>query len=58
LGGSADWRCGPRYGAKLFTPSVIVDVAAPEAMAPLFEVDSNYGRWPADAILASLPASA
>lgn len=32
---------------KLFTPSVIVDIAAPEAMAPLFEVDSNYGRWPA-----------
>ncbi len=31
---------------KLFTPSVIVDVAAPESMAPLFEVDSNYGRWP------------
>jgi glyceraldehyde 3-phosphate dehydrogenase len=30
---------------KLFTPSAIVDVAAPEAMAPLFEVDSNYGRW-------------
>jgi hypothetical protein len=44
--------------AKLFTPSVIVDVAAPEAMTPLFEVDSNYGHWPADAILASLPASA
>jgi glyceraldehyde 3-phosphate dehydrogenase len=31
---------------KLFTPSVVVDVAAPESMAPLFEVDSNYGRWP------------
>jgi len=25
---------------KLFTPSVIVGVAAPESMAPLFEVDS------------------
>ncbi len=31
---------------KLFTPSVIVDVADPESMAPLFEVDTNYGRWP------------
>jgi glyceraldehyde 3-phosphate dehydrogenase len=31
---------------KLFTPSVIVDIAAAESMAPLFEVDSNYGRWP------------
>ena len=42
---------------KLFTPSVIVDIAAAESMAPLFEVDSNYGRWPdpvraeADALL-------
>jgi glyceraldehyde 3-phosphate dehydrogenase len=32
--------------SKLFTPSVIVDIAAAESMAPLFEVDSNYGRWP------------
>jgi glyceraldehyde 3-phosphate dehydrogenase len=31
---------------KLFTPSVIVDVATAESMAPLFEVDTNYGRWP------------
>jgi glyceraldehyde 3-phosphate dehydrogenase len=31
---------------KRFTPSAIVDVATPESMAPLFEVDSNYGRWP------------
>src|SRR5882757_9811573 len=31
---------------KRFTPSVIVDVASPQSMAPLFEVDSNYGRWP------------
>jgi glyceraldehyde 3-phosphate dehydrogenase len=31
--------------SKLFTPSVIVDIAAAEAMAPLFEFDSNYGRW-------------
>ena len=31
---------------KLFTPSVIADIAAAESMAPLFEVDSNYGRWP------------
>ncbi|HXB51019.1 MAG TPA: glyceraldehyde 3-phosphate dehydrogenase NAD-binding domain-containing protein [Streptosporangiaceae bacterium] len=30
---------------KLFTPSVIVDIAAAEAMAPLFEYDTNYGRW-------------
>jgi glyceraldehyde 3-phosphate dehydrogenase len=36
---------------KLFTPSVIVDIAAAESMAPLFEVDSNYGRWP-DAVRA------
>jgi glyceraldehyde 3-phosphate dehydrogenase len=32
--------------AKLFTPSVIVDIAAAESMAPLFEFDTNYGRWP------------
>lgn len=32
--------------SKLFTPSVIVDIAAPQAMAPLFEFDTNYGRWP------------
>lgn len=32
--------------SKLFTPSAIVDIATPESMAPLFEVDSNYGRWP------------
>ena len=31
--------------ADLFTPSVIADIAAQESMAPLFEVDSNYGRW-------------
>ena len=31
---------------KLFAPAVIVDIAAAESMAPLFEVDSNYGRWP------------
>jgi glyceraldehyde 3-phosphate dehydrogenase len=31
--------------SKLFTPSVIVDIAAAEAMAPLFEFDTNYGRW-------------
>lgn len=31
--------------SKLFTPAVIVDIAAAEAMAPLFEFDSNYGRW-------------
>ena len=28
---------------KRFTPSVIVDVAAPEAMAPLFEVQRDLG---------------
>ena len=32
--------------AKLFTPSVIADIAVPDSMAPLFEVDTNYGRWP------------
>jgi glyceraldehyde 3-phosphate dehydrogenase len=32
--------------SKLFTPSVIVDIAAADAMAPLFEFDTNYGRWP------------
>jgi glyceraldehyde 3-phosphate dehydrogenase len=31
--------------SKLFTPSIIVDIAAAETMAPLFEFDSNYGRW-------------
>lgn len=31
--------------SKLFAPSVIVDIAAAEAMAPLFEFDTNYGRW-------------
>jgi glyceraldehyde 3-phosphate dehydrogenase len=31
--------------SKLFTPTVIVDIAAAESMAPLFEFDSNYGRW-------------
>ncbi len=31
---------------KLFTPSVIADIVAADAMAPLFEVDTNYGRWP------------
>lgn len=38
-------RAGLR--GELFTPSVIVDVASLGSMAPLFEVDSNYGRWPA-----------
>jgi glyceraldehyde 3-phosphate dehydrogenase len=31
--------------SKLFTPSVIVDIVSAESMAPLFEFDSNYGRW-------------
>jgi len=31
---------------KLFTPSVIADIVPADAMAPLFEVDTNYGRWP------------
>jgi glyceraldehyde 3-phosphate dehydrogenase len=31
--------------SKLFVPSVIVDIASVDAMAPLFEVDTNYGRW-------------
>lgn len=31
--------------AKLFTPSVIVDIVSAAAMAPLFEFDTNYGRW-------------
>ena len=31
--------------SKLFTPSVIVDIVAAESMAPLFEFDTNYGRW-------------
>jgi glyceraldehyde 3-phosphate dehydrogenase len=31
--------------SKLFTPSVIVDIVGAESMAPLFEFDSNYGRW-------------
>jgi glyceraldehyde 3-phosphate dehydrogenase len=31
--------------AKLFTPAVIVDVAAADIMAALFEFDTNYGRW-------------
>ena len=31
--------------SKLFTPSVIVDIATAESMAPLFEFDTNYGRW-------------
>jgi len=31
--------------AKLFTPSVIADIVSADAMAPLFEFDSNYGRW-------------
>jgi glyceraldehyde 3-phosphate dehydrogenase len=30
---------------KLFTPAVIVDVAAADIMAALFEFDTNYGRW-------------
>ena len=33
-------------GGRRFTPSAIVDIATPESMAPLFEVDTNYGRWP------------
>jgi len=31
--------------AKLFTPSAIVDIVSADAMAPLFEFDTNYGRW-------------
>lgn len=31
--------------SKQFTPSVIVDIVSADAMAPLFEFDSNYGRW-------------
>ena len=31
--------------SKLFTPSVIIDIVAAESMAPLFEFDTNYGRW-------------
>ncbi len=31
---------------KLFTPSVITDIVGADAMAPLFEFDTNYGRWP------------
>src|SRR5215470_7194091 len=31
--------------SKLFTPSYIVDIVGADAMAPLFEFDSNYGRW-------------
>jgi glyceraldehyde 3-phosphate dehydrogenase len=31
--------------SKLFAPSIIVDIASAAAMAPLFEFDSNYGRW-------------
>jgi glyceraldehyde 3-phosphate dehydrogenase len=31
--------------AKLFTPSVIVDITDADAMAALFEYDTNYGRW-------------
>jgi glyceraldehyde 3-phosphate dehydrogenase len=31
--------------AKLFTPSVIVDIVPAASMAPLFEFDTNYGRW-------------
>ena len=27
--------------SKLFTPSVIVDIASADSMAPLFEFDSN-----------------
>jgi glyceraldehyde 3-phosphate dehydrogenase len=38
-------RAGLR--GKLFTPAAIVDIAAPDSMAPLFEVDTNYGHWPA-----------
>jgi glyceraldehyde 3-phosphate dehydrogenase len=30
---------------KLFTPAVIVDITSADAMAPLFEFDTNYGRW-------------
>jgi glyceraldehyde 3-phosphate dehydrogenase len=32
--------------SKLFTPSVIADIVPADVMAPLFEVDTNYGRWP------------
>jgi glyceraldehyde 3-phosphate dehydrogenase len=31
--------------SKLFMPSVIVDIVAADSMAPLFEYDTNYGRW-------------
>lgn len=31
--------------SKLFTPSVIVDIVGADTMAPLFEFDTNYGRW-------------
>jgi glyceraldehyde 3-phosphate dehydrogenase len=31
--------------SKLFTPSIIVDIVGADSMAPLFEFDSNYGRW-------------
>lgn len=30
----------------LWTPRAITDIRPPEEFAPLFEVDSNYGRWP------------
>ncbi|MBO0823172.1 MAG: aldehyde dehydrogenase [Actinobacteria bacterium] len=31
--------------SKLFTPSAIVDIVGADSMAPLFEFDTNYGRW-------------
>ncbi|HUI72521.1 MAG TPA: glyceraldehyde 3-phosphate dehydrogenase NAD-binding domain-containing protein [Spirochaetia bacterium] len=31
---------------KLFVPSHIGDIKDPAAMSALFEVDTNYGRWP------------
>ncbi len=37
-------RAGLHSG--LFAPSVISDIAPPESFAPLFEFDTNYGRWP------------
>ncbi|HET7838242.1 MAG TPA: type I glyceraldehyde-3-phosphate dehydrogenase [Rectinemataceae bacterium] len=34
---------------KLFVPSHIGDVKDPSTLAALFEVDSNFGRWPEEA---------
>ena len=32
--------------ANLFVPAVVADVKDSAILAALFEVDSNYGRWP------------